>query len=95
MTRTDETRKVLMDEAFAIGLGADRVVWGEPDADGFYTPALYKERPPVLLFDTPEAVEKLAQAITVVNKRGFGTWLTDVPEEIAAAIIEALRGDHE
>lgn len=35
---------------------ADRVEWGEPDADGFYTPALYREP------QIANAVRKLGEA---------------------------------
>lgn len=35
------TRKVLVSEGVFEAL-ADRIEWGEPDADGFYTPTLYR-----------------------------------------------------
>ena len=38
---TAPLRKVRMSEPLFQQLGADRVDWGEPDAEGFYTPALY------------------------------------------------------
>lgn len=38
---TAPLRKVRMSETLALQLGADRVAWGEPDAEGFYTPTLY------------------------------------------------------
>jgi hypothetical protein len=37
-------RKVLIDEGLFQQLGAGRVEWGEPDADGFYTPTVYDSR---------------------------------------------------
>lgn len=38
-------RPVLMTEAVAAAL-ADRVEWGEPNADGWYTPMLYRDYGP-------------------------------------------------
>ena len=35
----------MSDELF-YQLGASKVEWGEPDADGFYTPTVYRETPP-------------------------------------------------
>jgi hypothetical protein len=35
-------RKVLISEELFVALGADRVEWGEPDTDGFYTPTLFR-----------------------------------------------------
>ena len=40
-----EPRKVLMSEELFDQLGASRVDWGEPDAQGFYTPTVYVEVP--------------------------------------------------
>ena len=37
-------RKVLVSEELFVQLGADLVVWGEPDGEGFYTPTLYYEQ---------------------------------------------------
>lgn len=39
------TRLVLMSEPLFLELGASRVDWGEPDADGWYTPTLYRSDP--------------------------------------------------
>jgi hypothetical protein len=36
-------RFVLMSEELALGLGANRIEWGEPDEHGWYSPTLYKE----------------------------------------------------
>lgn len=38
-------RKVRMTETLFLELGASRVDWGEPDAEGFYTPTLRLETP--------------------------------------------------
>ena len=38
--------KVLVTEELFRELGASRVDWGEPDADGFYTPMLYSNTGP-------------------------------------------------
>ena len=45
MSGTDR-RKVWFSETLALGLGASLVDWGEPDEDGFYTPALTRPAAP-------------------------------------------------
>jgi hypothetical protein len=61
-----ETRKVLFSEELALSLGASHVDWGEPDADGFYTPTLYAHVR-ALDLDSPDPapldVERLARAL--------------------------------
>lgn len=48
-------RKVRFSEELALSL-ADRVEWGEPDEDGFYTPSLWHD------FDRYDAVQREAVA---------------------------------
>lgn len=36
-------KKVLMTDDLFYQLGADRVEWGQPDEEGFYTPTIYKD----------------------------------------------------
>ena len=36
-------KRVLMTDELFEQLGASRVDWGQPDADGFYTPSVYKD----------------------------------------------------
>lgn len=38
-------RKVRMSSTLFYELGAGRVIWGKPDAEGFYTPTLYRTYP--------------------------------------------------
>lgn len=37
--------KVLVSEEFFLSLGGDRVDWGFPDEDGFYSPTVLKDEP--------------------------------------------------
>ena len=36
-------KRVLMSDELFDALGASKVEWGEPDAEGFYTPAVYAD----------------------------------------------------
>jgi SAM-dependent MidA family methyltransferase len=46
-------KRVLMSNELFDALGASKVEWGEPDAEGFYTPAVYA--------DTTEATLRAAR----------------------------------
>jgi hypothetical protein len=55
-------RKVWFSETLALGLGASLLTWGEPDEDGFYTPALTLAATPA-----PLDVKRLARALHAVE----------------------------
>ena len=75
MSGTDR-RKVWFSETLALGLGASLVDWGEPDEDGFYTPALTRPAAPA------EGLREAAQAVV--------DWFADV-EGSRLDCLDALR----
>jgi len=65
--RTDEPegtilRKVRMSETLFQLLGADRVAWGEPDEEGFYTPTAYRAKDGAAEIDVERLVDLIEQA---------------------------------
>jgi hypothetical protein len=76
-----EPRKVLMHEGLFQQLGAGRVEWGEPDADGFYTPTVY----------TPSYLD-LRERLAALEHEQWIKWSQTVAEQgLTAERIERWR----
>jgi hypothetical protein len=84
-------RKVRVSEGLFEAL-ADRVEWGEPDKQGFYTPSIFREAaaltPAVLRVVLPRAIEKARQR--------FATEIVDnVPADEGDEVMAMLVSDGE
>ena len=71
----EEWHPIRMSTALWLQLGATRVDWGEPDADGFYTPTLYGDARHAHAFQdvNPDAPCPVC---------GFASWMHD-PAQVA------------
>ena len=59
-------KKVLMTDELFEALGASRVEWGEPDADGFYTPTVYRD---------DDELQSLREAVRILQEN----WPKTIP----------------
>ena len=86
-------RKVWFSETLALGLGASLLTWGEPDEDGFYTPALTLAATPAPLDVLREALDGVMSRVRLDLVSG-GTDQRYSPAEVAVMVRQAVEGTY-
>jgi len=90
MTDTDR-RKVWFSETLALGLGASLVDWGEPDEDGFYTPALTRPAAPAEGLVTEQEAEDMCRRAVALERQRCADLLARAVPAPAEGLGDALE----